>query len=37
VCLAPGQMLVVMGSKEQLERVGDLLGQALSSVGHLAN
>jgi voltage-gated potassium channel len=37
VRLAPGQMLVVMGSKEQLERVGDLLGQALSSVGHLAN
>ena len=36
VRLAPGQMLVVMGSKDQLERVAALLGSALSSVGQLA-
>ena len=30
--LMPGQMLVVMGSKEQLAKVAELLGPALSSV-----
>ncbi|SBO42752.1 TrkA family potassium uptake protein [Cyanobium sp. NIES-981] len=34
--LAPGQMLVVMGSKGQLEGVTSLLGEALSSVDHMA-
>jgi voltage-gated potassium channel len=33
VRLAPGQMLVVLGSKEQLSRFADLLGPALESVG----
>jgi voltage-gated potassium channel len=32
VCLAPGQLLVVMGSKQQLQRFGDLLGPALAGV-----
>ena len=36
VCLAPGQMLVVMGSKDQLDRVGQLLGPALIGVEHMA-
>ena len=30
--LAPGQLLVVMGSQEQLQRFGALLGNGLSSV-----
>jgi voltage-gated potassium channel len=30
--LAPGQLLVVMGSKRQLQRFGDLLGTALAGV-----
>jgi voltage-gated potassium channel len=33
--LAPGQMLVVMGSQEQLEQVTRLLGDALGSVEHM--
>jgi voltage-gated potassium channel len=33
VRLAPGQMLVVLGSKEQLKLFEDLLGPALESVG----
>ena len=33
VRLAPGQLLVVMGSKEQLNRFGELLGPALVDVG----
>jgi voltage-gated potassium channel len=36
VCLAPGQMLVVMGSKDQLDRVGQLLGPALIGVDPMA-
>jgi voltage-gated potassium channel len=32
VRLAPGQLLVVMGSKQQLQRFGDLLGSALAGV-----
>ena len=32
VRLAPGQLLVVMGSQEQLQRFGTLLGNGLSSV-----
>jgi voltage-gated potassium channel len=36
VCLAPGQMLVVMGSKDQLDRVSQLLGPALIGVEHMA-
>jgi voltage-gated potassium channel len=32
VRLAPGQLLVVMGSKHQLQRFGDLLGSALAGV-----
>ncbi|MFQ6538177.1 MULTISPECIES: potassium channel family protein [Aphanothece] len=34
--LAPGQMLVVMGSQEQLEQVTSLLGAALESVEQMA-
>ncbi|MCP9774925.1 TrkA family potassium uptake protein [Cyanobium sp. WAJ14-Wanaka] len=37
VRLEAGQMLVVMGSKEQLERVEQLLGPALKSVDAMAN
>jgi hypothetical protein len=33
--LAPGQLLVVMGSQEQLERLTDLLGSALAGVDTL--
>jgi len=33
--LAPGQLLVVMGSKEQLRKFGLLLGPALSEVGSM--
>ena len=36
VCLAPGQMLVVMGSKDQLDRVSQLLGPALIGVDPMA-
>ena len=36
VRLAPGQMLVVMGSKDQLDRVSQLLGPALIGVDHMA-
>ena len=36
VRLAPGQMLVVMGSKDQLDRVSQLLGNALVGVEHMA-
>jgi voltage-gated potassium channel len=36
VRLAPGQMLVVMGSKDQLDRVGELLGRALIGIDHMA-
>ena len=32
VCLAPGQLLVVMGSQQQLQRFADLLGGALTGV-----
>ena len=32
VRLGPGQLLVVMGSKQQLQRFGDLLGPALAGV-----
>jgi voltage-gated potassium channel len=32
VRLSPGQLLVVMGSKQQLQRFGDLLGSALAGV-----
>ena len=32
VRLAPGQLLVVMGSKQQLQRFGELLGSALAGV-----
>ena len=32
VRLSPGQLLVVMGSKQQLQRFGDLLGTALAGV-----
>ena len=35
VRLAPGQLLVVMGSQEQLERLTDLLGTALAGVDTL--
>jgi len=35
--LAPGQMLVVMGSQRQLEAFGRLLGPALKSVDVMAN
>jgi voltage-gated potassium channel len=35
VRLAPGQLLVVMGSQEQLERLTDLLGSALAGVDTL--
>lgn len=35
--LAPGQMLVVMGSESQLEAFGSLLGPALKSVDVMAN
>jgi voltage-gated potassium channel len=34
--LLPGQMLVVMGSKQQLARVEELLGPALRSVDTVA-
>ncbi|MEB3262601.1 MAG: potassium channel protein, partial [Cyanobacteriota bacterium] len=33
VQLGPGQMLVVMGSQEQLRQFGRLLGPALADVG----
>jgi voltage-gated potassium channel len=33
VRLEPGQLLVVMGSQEQLSRLRDLLGEALVDVG----
>jgi voltage-gated potassium channel len=36
VRLAPGQMLVVLGSKQQLEQVVELLGPALQSVEQMA-
>jgi voltage-gated potassium channel len=32
VCLAPGQLLVVMGSQQQLQHFADLLGGALTGV-----
>jgi voltage-gated potassium channel len=32
VTLAPGQLLVVMGSQQQLEAFGSLLGSALVSI-----
>lgn len=35
VRLAPGQLLVVMGSQEQLRRFGKLLGPALDGVGSM--
>ena len=35
--LAPGQLLVVLGSKRQLKLVQDLLGPSLLSVGQMAN
>ena len=35
VRLAPGQLLVVMGSKQQLQRFGDLLGSALEGVASM--
>ena len=35
VRLAPGQLLVVMGSKQQLQRFGDLLGSALDGVASM--
>ncbi|MFM2079544.1 MAG: hypothetical protein RLZZ124_1525 [Cyanobacteriota bacterium] len=35
VRLEPGQMLVVMGSKDQLRRFGQLLGPALADVGSM--
>ncbi len=35
--LQPGQLLVVMGSKEDLARVSDLLGPALHSVEHMSS
>jgi voltage-gated potassium channel len=35
--LAPGQMLVVMGSQQQLEMFTDLLGPAIKSVDVMAN
>jgi len=35
--LQPGQLLVVMGSKEDLARVSDLLGPALRSVEHMSS
>ena len=35
--LAPGQMLVVMGSQQQLETFTDLLGPAIKSVDVMAN
>jgi voltage-gated potassium channel len=35
--LAPGQMLVAMGSQQQLERFTDLLGPAIKSVDVMAN
>jgi voltage-gated potassium channel len=34
--LEPGQLLVVLGSKEELARVSDLLGPALHSVEQMA-
>jgi voltage-gated potassium channel len=35
VRLAPGQLLVVMGSKEQLRHFGKLLGPSLADVGSM--
>ncbi|WP_415399567.1 potassium channel family protein [Synechococcus sp. W4D4] len=35
VRLGPGQLLVVMGSKQQLQRFGDLLGPALADVKNM--
>lgn len=35
--LAPGQMLVVMGSKDQLQDLTSLLGPALISIEHMAS
>ncbi|MEO1004016.1 MAG: potassium channel protein [Cyanobacteria bacterium J06638_7] len=35
--LEPGQLLVVMGSKDQLEKVSDLLGPALKSIDHMSS
>jgi voltage-gated potassium channel len=35
VRLAPGQLLVVMGSKQQLQRFGNLLGSALEGVASM--
>jgi hypothetical protein len=32
VCLAPGQLLIVLGSAEQLGRFADLLGESLAGV-----
>jgi voltage-gated potassium channel len=34
--LAPGQLLVVLGSKHQLQQLQELLGPALLSVGQMA-
>jgi voltage-gated potassium channel len=35
--LAPGQLLVVLGSKRQLQQMQELLGPALLSVGQMAS
>jgi voltage-gated potassium channel len=34
--LSPGQLLVVLGSKSQLSKLRELLGQALDSVESMA-